>query len=260
MVLFVTLLVSHAYATSFYIRPFSEFTKTTPVIARGVLHNIHAENAMTPEGRTIYTFATLEVKEVLKGPIHEGNLLVRKTGGTKDGTTLDIPGSPEFVEGDDTVLYLSEQREDQAYEVSGLELGKFGLKEENHQEILTGGLFNYSTSENTQTNDPNDHNEQASDISENQRPWSLTQVKELIRKQGDAPINPAPPHSPQNVTTHQETGTATTTQTDTSTPQSDEASHKNPSQNSALENQNFLLYWVLGGAALGLIFFYLRRR
>ncbi|MBC7398152.1 MAG: hypothetical protein H7333_11985 [Bdellovibrionales bacterium] len=177
-----------AKATSFYIRPFSEFTETTPVIVRGKLNNIHAENSITADGaRTIYTYANLEVKEVFKGDLHQKSAItVRKIGGTKNGMTLEVPSSPQFKENEETVLFLSAEKEDQAYEVLGLELGKFGLDEKNGEVILTGGIFNYSKP------DPehgHDHSERAKNLVENQQDWNLGKLRALIQSQKASPPN-----------------------------------------------------------------------
>ena len=88
-----------AFATSFYIRPFSEFTKSTSNIIRGKISNIHVENGTTPDGgKTLYTFANLEIKEVIKGGISGTQINIRKLGGSKDGVTLEVPSSVEFSE------------------------------------------------------------------------------------------------------------------------------------------------------------------
>lgn len=186
LLIFQALFTQGAKATSFYIRPFSEFTQTTPNIVHGKLSNIHTENSITSDGaRTIYTYAHLEVKEVLKGDLHQKqSITVRKIGGTKDGVTLEIPSSPEFKSDDDTVVFLSPEKEDQSYEVLGLELGKFGLEEKNGNSFLTGGIFNYSKS--GPEGSESDHSVRAKELAENQHPWSLNQLRALIRTQNEA--------------------------------------------------------------------------
>ena len=181
---------SSAKATSFFIRPFSQFTQTAPNVVRGTISNIHVENGITDEGaKTIFTYANLDVKEVLKGTITTAQISIRKIGGSKDGVTLEIPSSPDFIEGEDTVLFLSSQQNDKSYEVTGLELGKFGIKEVNGEQVLTGGLFSYSK---TPSGGEDQHNLSAGDLSENRRPWSLGQVREMIQKQGSNPPAASP--------------------------------------------------------------------
>lgn len=183
----VTLFHFFCEASSFNIRPMSEFTHSAPNIVRGTLHNVHVENTITSDGgKAIFTYANVAVKETLKGDQHAANIAVRKLGGTKDGVTLEIPASPEFREGEDTVLFLSDPTEDRSYEVLGLEMGKFGLEEKSGQTILTGGLLAYS-----QPNSDHDghHHEVLGDFSENQKVWSLQDLRTVIRNQGAAPLS-----------------------------------------------------------------------
>ncbi len=188
LVLF-TQLVPLSMATSFYIRPFSEFTSSTQNIVRGTLSEVHAANITTADGqKAIYTYANLDVKEVFKGDITKHIILVRKIGGTVDGFTVEIPSSPELKDGEDTVLFLGAQKEDSAYEITGLELGKFGLEEKNGETYLKGGLFNYAKAENTEEAE---HNKYADNLDENRKSWSLSALRDLIRKQ-KASATPAP--------------------------------------------------------------------
>jgi len=165
-------------ATSFFIQPFPDFTRNAPNIVHGKLHQPRAEYAVTQNGdRSIHTYADLEIKEVLKGSITGQNILIRKAGGTKDGVTLHIPGSPEFQEGEESVFYLSNEiPEDHCFEVVGLELGKFGITEKNGEKIITGGLLGFSSGQ--------EANEGIGPgIVENQRTWSLRQLRSLIETQ-----------------------------------------------------------------------------
>jgi hypothetical protein len=173
------------YATSFYIRPFSEFTQSAANIVHARLSNVRTENALTADGgKTIYTYANAEIIEPIKGTFAGPNILIRKVGGTKDGMTLEIPSNVELSEGEEGVFFLSDIREDHAYEVTGMELGKYGVKEVNGEQILTGGIFNYSRP------NPNDeHHDEAHlapDLQENLHPWSIKELKELVKKQAAA--------------------------------------------------------------------------
>jgi hypothetical protein len=166
---------STAQATSFMITPFPDFVKAAPNIVRGTLHDILVENGITADGsKTIYTYATVDVRETLKGSISVPTIRVRKLGGTRDGVTLDVPSSPEFVESEDTVVFLSEAREDQSYEVWGMELGKFWLKEEGGEAILQGGILEYSQEHSDPNSPDSDHA-----LRENRKNWTLTQLREL---------------------------------------------------------------------------------
>lgn len=175
------LTIPSAWSTSFYIRPFSEFTKTTPNIIRGKTTNIRVENGVAPDGvKTIYTFANLDIKDVIKGSISGSQIQIRKLGGSKDGVTLEIPSSVEFTDKEEGVFFLSEELEDHSYEVSSMELGKFLITEKNGEEILHGGLFDYSKPE---SGHEHENNVVAGNISENLKPWSIAQLRELVKSQ-----------------------------------------------------------------------------
>ena len=181
--LLALLITTQAAATSFYIRPFSEFTESTPNIIRGKLSGIHVENGVTSDGgKTIYTFANLGIKEVLKGNITGTQIIIRKIGGSKDGTTLEIPSSVEFTEKEEGVFFLSSEREDHSYEVTGMELGKFGIEQKDGDEILTGGIFSYSHVPSGVPRDPNVPDR----LAENKKPWSITQLRNLIHTQAQS--------------------------------------------------------------------------
>lgn len=240
---------SNSHATSFNIRPFSEFTQSASNIVRGTISNVHTENAVTNDGgKTIYTYANLAVKEVFKGSIHSNNVLIRKLGGTKDGTTLEIPSSPEFVENEDTVLFLSTEKEDKSYEVMGLELGKFGLEEKNGATILTGGMFNYS-----QPGQVHDHDAHTSsdDLTENQKPWSLTDLRALVRKQSNPPAS-------KTTNTSQVNRSPSPALSPANTPEEKHSNGEHPSHSES--SSSSFPYWIGGAFLIAVIFFLWKRK
>ena len=251
------LFLNSSDATSFYIRPFSEFTQTTETIVHGTLSNIHTENGLTGDGgKTIYTYANLAIKEVLKGKINSNQILIRKIGGSKDGLTLEIPSSPELIEGEETVLYLSSEKEDHAYEITGLELGKFGLQEKNGELILTGGIFNYGNKndahpgETLNNEDPN--------LKENSQEWSINQLKSMIAKQA-----PALESVKENLQSPSLTNSSVSI-SKTELPQQSTAKESTLEKNSAPDSEPpspfllplFIAFIILG---MGLIFYFRKR-
>jgi len=190
--LLALLLTQFAFATSFYIRPFPEFTKSTENIIHGKLSSIHTENGVTSDGgKTIYTYAKLGIKEIIKGNVSGTEIIIRKLGGSKDGVTLEIPSAVEFSENEDGVFFLSAEKEDHSYEVVGMELGKFGLEEKDGEQILKGGLFAYST---PPSDSDHSHDVSIGNLVENHRPWSISQLRELVKSQAQS----APPPAKQN--------------------------------------------------------------
>jgi len=239
------LLLPSAHATSFNIPPFSDFTASAPNVVRGIVSNVHAENAVTDDGgKTVYTFATLSVEEVLKGGIHDSNITLRQLGGSTNEMTIEIPSSPEFHENEETVVFLGDEQEDHSYEVTGLELGKYDLKDVNGDKVLTGGIFNYSRTPTGITPDPR--------LQENRTPWSLNRLRSLIRSQGKAPPKPTASIAPDSAS-------ASTAPVPTTVPESSAAPNSPP--HSSLRSQSnpdtpASLPWgsiVLGAIVVGVL-------
>jgi len=187
---------STAFATSFFIRPMEEVVAGTPNIVRGFVRSVRVEEQANERGiRTLVTVAELEVREVLKGPLAGSRIEVKRAGGEKNGVQLEIPGAPEFVENEETVLFLNEPLPDRSYEVRDMTLGKFGLDRSGGKELLTGGLLAYS----------HDHAAEDSPPAAGtpRREWSVADLRRLIEKQGNrtasrtpAPVSSPPPASP----------------------------------------------------------------
>ncbi len=255
--LMCTLLAGDSLATSFYIRPFEEFTRDSHNIVRGRLHQPHSEFGITSSGeRNVHTYAEIEVLEVLKGRITGSSIQVRKLGGTKDGTTLHIPGSPEFQDGEVSVFFLGPENEDHSYEVTGLELGKFGLSDKSGETELTGGLFTFS-------NGPEAREAIGPGVAENKRVWTLKQLKELIAIQKEAsppPANASPGPKDQRPPVRAESSAK---------PDESPAPGASPSLHDQVRNDSPAgssdpakiagILFLFGGALLA-IFFYLRRK
>jgi len=177
-----------AHATSFFIHPFSQFTRNANLIIRGTTTNVHAEYASSPTGeKTIFTYSDLNIREVVKGEFRGSMIKIRRLGGTLDGVSLAIPSSVEFNENEEGVFFLSEVREDGSYEVTGMELGKFNLEKSGGKEVLKGGLFAYSQGHTDEDGHNHNPDQQRGDLSENQRAWSFSELKDLVQKQGGAP-------------------------------------------------------------------------
>jgi hypothetical protein len=140
-----TLLSPGVSATSFHAESIESFASKAVHIVRGTVRSQRVEKITDPDGGfTVYTYALVEVKEPLKGGIRQSEIRVRKIGGESDGYRQVIPGSPEFKENEDTVLFLTGEQEDGSYEIESLEMGKFGVRTENGAEVMTGGMLQFT--------------------------------------------------------------------------------------------------------------------
>jgi hypothetical protein len=246
--------VCTAHATSFYIRPFSEFTKSTNNIVRGKISNIRADHRVSENGeKTIFTFADLDVRDIIKGNITGTQIQIRRLGGTKDGITLEIPSSVEFIDKEESVFFLSDEQEDHSYEVTSMELGKFTLVEKNGEEFLQGGIFAYS-----QPRPGHEHDVIANNTAENLKPWSINQLKELVKTQQQLPYtNPEEQKSPEVSIS---TNVANTIAENSGTPSEQPASISEEKENSALYFDSTVWYSLATIILTLSVFFYRRRR
>ena len=74
----------------------------------------------------IYTYFTFEVERFLKGGAGEREITIRLWGGQVGGFTSMVPGTPQFIDGEEVLLFCSGSRA-RIPTVLGLSLGKFSI-------------------------------------------------------------------------------------------------------------------------------------
>ena len=78
----------------------------------------------------IYTDVTIEITEILLGSVAEGaTISVYVPGGIVSDTGLRVEHAPEFEDGEDVILFLTEL--DNLYSVTSWEMGKFRVENSN---------------------------------------------------------------------------------------------------------------------------------
>jgi len=78
----------------------------------------------------IYTDVTIEITEILLGSVAEGaTISVYIPGGVVNDTGLRVEHAPEFEDGEDVILFLTEL--DNLYSVTSWEMGKFRVENSN---------------------------------------------------------------------------------------------------------------------------------
>lgn len=162
-------------ATSFIQQPFPDTVEDAPVIVRGKTGKATANWGIAADGgKRIYTFNDLEVQEVLKGTLLEKSIVIRELGGEKDGMGMHVAGASHFDAGEDVVVFLSEQNAENSYDVRGLMMGKYNIKQTpTGKEYLEGpGISSSPDSEIKKTNE-----------TESTPEWTLDALRELIREQ-----------------------------------------------------------------------------
>lgn len=76
---------------------------SSTLVVRG---RVDATESRAHDG-TIYTYATVAVTEVLKGPDSIQTLVVKTLGGATDAVVLHVPDAPRFSIGDEAVMFLA---------------------------------------------------------------------------------------------------------------------------------------------------------
>lgn len=135
-------LPSGSWSSSFTPPNFPQAIQDAPWIVRGIVGAKTPQWALARSGdKKIYTYIDLNVLEVLKGDLSTGNILVRTLGGKIGKVGLRVAGSAELNVGEEVVLLLrtGETGSSPVYEVQGMMMGKFNLRE-NHrgEQVLSG--------------------------------------------------------------------------------------------------------------------------
>lgn len=79
------------------------------------------------EDRMIYTYVSLVIDDAIKGD-RRRTIQLRQMGGTIGAKTMWIAGMPQFKNGDQVILFLKD-RQDGAFDVIGLNQGKYDIVE-----------------------------------------------------------------------------------------------------------------------------------
>jgi hypothetical protein len=94
---------------------------------------ISEESHWTPNHDAIYTDSVVRVERVYKGKA-EGNLVVRREGGSVDGIGMRVHGAAQLVPGEEALVFL-EQRGGSSW-VVGMSQGKWRVTVENGQKVV----------------------------------------------------------------------------------------------------------------------------
>ena len=90
-----------------------------------------SQNSQWNETHTsIYTEVTIEITEIVLGSVTKGAAIsVYVPGGVVNDTGLRVEHAPEFKDGEDVILFLTEL--DNLYSVTSWEMGKFTVENAN---------------------------------------------------------------------------------------------------------------------------------
>lgn len=119
-----------AYSTSMHVYTLEDLcTKSSDII---VARTVSVKCYVKPKTKRIYTDVELEVLDNLKGKLQKNNKIkLTLYGGTVDGVTTLVVGSPSFLEEKTSLLFLAEGKSPKAgprrLRVKGLSQGKFNI-------------------------------------------------------------------------------------------------------------------------------------
>ena len=126
-------------STTFMPKKFDNLVRDSDRIILAKTISNTARKGVTNKGvRVVYTYNKVEVLDVLKGDISSKVITIRTTGGTIDGMTTSIPGTPELIVGEEDVFLLGNINEDGSYNIRNMIMGKYSVKNTDNGKVITG--------------------------------------------------------------------------------------------------------------------------
>ncbi len=120
------------YASTFVYMDVEDITNRSDVIIRGKVREV--ESRYNEERTKIFTYSTIDVKDVLKGKLPP-IIKVRTFGGRVEDVNMKVPGMPEFKKDEEVFLFL--KKSEDFYHVTGMIQGKYTIeKDESGKEYL----------------------------------------------------------------------------------------------------------------------------
>jgi hypothetical protein len=106
----------------------AELTGFADVIVTGRVERV--ASGWDPAVDTIYTYVTVDVDDVLKGPVGRGRLVIKQLGGAADAMNLTVFDQATFIVGEQVLLYLEARPRDGSLYTSALWQGKWRIEEQ----------------------------------------------------------------------------------------------------------------------------------
>ena len=78
------------------------------------------------DDRTIYTYVTLDIADVLKGWVPERQIVIKQLGGRVGNLEQGVPGQATFARGEQVLLFLQARASDLTLTTTALWQGKIG--------------------------------------------------------------------------------------------------------------------------------------
>jgi hypothetical protein len=120
--LIILVLVAPVFGTTIKKMDLPELVSLSDSIVQGTVESVEARW----EDKSIYTYTSIRVDEGMKGAPRRA-FLVRQPGGKIGALNLNAPGTPQFRQGDQVIVFLRD-RKDGTFDVVGLEQGKYEIQ------------------------------------------------------------------------------------------------------------------------------------
>lgn len=121
-------------ASQFLQVPFDQVARESTYIVHGTVTNVYS--AWDDAHETIFSYATIQVKNYISETTGPDVLMVREAGGTVGNYTQQAIGFPELREGEDVVLMLTKWDDSNDLRINAYNQGKFLVRAFNGVETL----------------------------------------------------------------------------------------------------------------------------
>lgn len=102
-----------------------ELSRRALLVAVGEVQSVEAR--FDDQHQTIYTYVTLRATRILKGRLEGGEVILRQMGGVVGDETVMVPGSPEYIPGDEVLVFAGPLGDTGSYGVLGIFYGKYDI-------------------------------------------------------------------------------------------------------------------------------------
>lgn len=123
LLVLLLLISSSVYALTLAKASLEELTSESELIVHGKILSIESDWEDNTHS-SINTYVLMMVDEYIKG-YGNSQILIKQFGGTMGDLSQVIPGSPQFTEGEEVILFL--QRHGEFYEIHSIALGCFRI-------------------------------------------------------------------------------------------------------------------------------------
>lgn len=125
------------HATTFAPTTLKKLSSSSDLIVIGKVESV--SSSWDDSHERIYTFANVNITEVVKGKNAPATVMIKQLGGTVGDQSLVIHASPEFEKNQEVLLFLVFHQD--RYWIHSLAMGKYDIIEEDGQRIVQNKII-----------------------------------------------------------------------------------------------------------------------